>query len=193
MNATLIRHERQTVLRGHKEIKTYDFNQVNKVAQAASEEIEEFLWGLPGTMKVVNVEKDRMYQGVDIDLLWYVRSKKDGKIVKKAIEIKGDRYYHTGNYFFETVSNTNKNTPGCFLITESDYIFYYFVDQKELHIIPTVETRQWFLENQNRFSESKTSTSSANGLLYASLGRKVPIRVARANCNIPIIDIKPYV
>lgn len=183
-----------TVSSGGQQLHTYDFNKVNKIAELASEEIEAFLLSLPGTVKVTNVEKDKMYQGIDIDLLWYVRSTKTGQIVKKTIEIKGDRYYHTGNYFFETISNSSKNTPGCFLITEADYVFYYFVEQKELHILPTTETRDWFLRNEKKFAEAQTSTSSANKkLLYKSFGRKVPIRIARKHCNITVLDIKPYI
>jgi hypothetical protein len=191
--ATFTPHARETAIKGTDKFMTYDFNKVNKIAENASEEIETFLLSLPDTVKVVNVEKDRNYQSLDIDLLWYVRSRKTGKIIKKTVEIKGDRYYHTGNYFFETVSNTTKNTPGCFLITEADFVFYYFVDQKELHILPTEETRKWFLDNLHRFKEAKTSTSSSKGLLYTSLGRKVPRHIVRKHCGITVLDITPYI
>ena len=63
--------------------------------------------------------------------------KKNGKKYFANIEIKGDRKHFTGNFFFETVSNLNKNTKGCMLYTESDYVFYYFIDTCDLYLIPT--------------------------------------------------------
>ncbi len=192
MLETFTHDERKTVLRGFNEVRTYSFGDANNIASQGAEEITTFLLSLPTTVKVVNVEKNRLYQNKDIDLLWYVRSKKTGEIVKKSIEIKADTYL-SQNYFFETVSNTVRNTPGCFLITESDFVFYYFIKTKELHILPTNEVRNWFLDNQEKFCEATTSTSGPNRFYYSSKGRKVPKRTAQANCNITVIDVNPFI
>ena len=192
MFETFTHDERNTVLRDFNEVKTYNFNDANNIASQASEEITTFLLSLPTTVKVVNVEKNKLYQNVDIDLIWYVRSQKTGEIVKKTIEVKGDTYL-SKNYFFETVSNTSKNTPGCFLVTESDFLFYYFIKTKELHIMPTNEVRDWFLDNQHKFYEATTSTSGPNKYLYSTKGRKVPKKIAQINCKITVIDIKTFI
>lgn len=174
-------------------LKSYGFNNVNQIAKQGAEEVTEFLYSMKSTVRVENVENDPEYQEKDIDLIWHYRSKISGKIEKKTIEIKADRYYRTGNYFFETVSNTNKNTPGCFLLTEADVIFYYFIDEKELHMLPTNPTRDWFLQNQYRFKEAQTSTSSKKGILYTSKGRKVPRNVVKNNVLIRVVNISSYI
>jgi hypothetical protein len=76
----------------------------------------------------------------------------DGETRRRAykIEIEGDRWHTTGNFFFETYSNQEKATPGCFLYTQADLVFCYFVEPHLLYILsgasstqPT--TRQWAL------------------------------------------------
>lgn len=173
--------------------KAYQFNKSNSIAKVSADEIEEFLYSLPNTVEVVNVEDDINYQKKDIDLLWRFRSKKTKKVVTKSIEIKGDTYYKTGNYFFETVSNTNKGTPGCFLYTESDWVFYYFVEQKELHILPTHETRDWFIGKQGEFKDAFTSTSSNGRVLYSTKGKKVPRSKVSREVNVHKLNISQYI
>lgn len=125
------------------------------------------------------MEHDPTYQRQDIDLIW-TRFLPDDSLKICTIEVKGDRYYQTGNYFFETVSNEGKNTPGCFLYTRADYIFYYFVAERELHILPMPATRTWFLAHLNNFRERKTATPVAPGEAYVTVGRLVPRSVVQA-------------
>lgn len=143
----------------------------SKVAKQAAIDIERFLLSNPATVKVQNVEENKEYQTKDIDLIW--TWKKEGEEEREtSIEIKGDRYHSTGNYFLETVSNKSKATPGCFMYTEADYIFYYFVTVKELHILPMPAAREWFEANIEQFRESETSTPGSYGS-YITVGRLV--------------------
>jgi hypothetical protein len=151
---------------------TYTMSSTLAVAKKASWRIENFLKQKKETISVINVENDKFFQKKDIDLIWLYKYK--GSVYTRFIEIKADRYSHTGNYFIETVSNEQKNKPGCFLYTEADWIFYYFVDIGELNIIPVLEARKWFLENEHRFVEKELSTSKGNKVLYTSKGRLVP-------------------
>lgn len=155
----------------------YSMKETLNVANLASEEIENFLLNIENTIDVINVEDDKYFQKKDIDLLWIKKNKKNRKVVRK-IEIKGDRYHYTGNFFIETISNANKCSPGCFLYSEADYFFYYFIYTKELYILPLEKTRNWFLKNQYRFELKKLSTSvEGKGIIYKSYGKTVPIKI----------------
>lgn len=156
-------------------INTYTMDSTLEIAKVASIKVEDFLRKIPETIDVINVEDDKYFQKKDIDLLWIYKGKNSAQMLK--IEIKGDRYSHTGNYFIETISNQGKNTPGCFLYTEADYIFYYFVDSRELNLLPMPYTREWFLSNKDRFVEKKLTTSIGNNVAYSSTGLLVPKQI----------------
>ncbi|PGK52509.1 hypothetical protein CN918_32510 [Priestia megaterium] len=153
----------------------YTMGDTMSVAKQAAIEIELFLHSLPQTLQVVNVESDPSYQKKDVDLLYYFHNRQNLK-KRISIEIKGDRHHYTGNYFFETHSNLQKNTPGCFMYTEADFLFYYYLKEKELHILPVKETREWFIENIDQFPVRGTSTQIGNFSKkgYATSGRLVP-------------------
>ncbi|MGG3736828.1 hypothetical protein [Aeribacillus pallidus] len=168
--------------------KRYTMNEANSVAKRASRDIEEYLKSFPYTINVINVEDDPIYREKDIDLLWNWYN--NGKKVTTKIEVKGDRYYRTGNYFFETVSNKSKGTPGCFMYTEANFVFYYFVDEKELHILPMPETRDWFIENMDKFVERETSTPVGN-TVYITVGRLVNRDLLQENVKwVRVISLK---
>ena len=151
---------------------SYSMQETMDVAKTSSSELEHFLRKQKGTIDVVNVEDDKYFQEKDIDLLW-IKDRNGEKVVRK-IEIKGDRYHYTGNYFIETISNVNSCSPGCFLYSEADYLFYYFVFIKELHILPMERIRKWFLANQHRFELKKLSTKINQKVVYKSYGKVVP-------------------
>lgn len=151
----------------------YSMDAASAVAMQAAQDLEAYLRQKPETIEVLNVEDDPACRARDIDLIWtYYRSDKIRAV--KTIEIKGDRYYGTGNYFLETISNEAKNTPGCFLYTAADYVFYYFLEPKELHILPMPATRLWFQERLHLFREKKTSTPVGKNKFYVTVGRLVP-------------------
>ena len=151
----------------------------------AIEDITIWLNQLPITSQVDNVELDTTYQKLDIDLIWYRKQQS-----KLFLEVKGDNYNTTGNYFFETVSNSSKGTKGCFLYTQADYLFYYFIYTRQLHILEVEPVRYWFNYNQSRFMSKFPSTAINNGELYCSEGKIVPIHVVQREVGITkIIEI----
>lgn len=151
-------------------------NQTLKVAKVASSEIEEYLRGVDGVYDVINVEDVEEFRIQDVDLLVFINQ--NNKNYCKKVEIKGDTMYNTGNYFFETISNKSRGTLGCFLYTEADYIYYYYVKEKELHVLPTKRVREWFLANQNRFPKRSASTPVGSDY-YVTEGRIVPRNIVK--------------
>jgi hypothetical protein len=82
---------------------SFSMSDGQKVATRASTEIEAWLREWHGTVSVENVEYEAAFQEKDIDLLWTTATH------DYSIEIKADRNDGTGNFFFETISNKEKN------------------------------------------------------------------------------------
>ncbi len=147
----------------------YTMNDRKRIAKKAATDITRWLLSRPETIDVKNVEKSPDFQRRDIDLFWSTNTK------KLLIEIKGDRYHGTGNFFFETKSNKQKGTPGCFLYTQADWLFYYFITPGTVYCLPMPATREWFLLYFEQFKERETITTVGNGQ-YTTVGRLVPIK-----------------
>ena len=159
-----------------KQLKQHGIVYTSAVARRAAADVTHFLethWRQ--TVAVHNVEEDAAYQVHDVDLLWTVVGG-NGRLRTIAVEVKGDRYHRTGNFFFETVSNASKNSPGCFLYTRATWLFYYFVEVGTLYCLPMLHVRPWFLHNQDRFREQRTSTPVGEDS-YVTVGCLVPIEV----------------
>lgn len=90
------------------------------------------------------------------------------------MEFIGDRWNKTNNFFFETHSNLEKGTPGCFMYTSADWLFYYFINTRLLYQLPMPKTRDWFGITINRFQERETTTP-VGATRYTTVGRLVPI------------------
>ena len=116
----------------------------SETARIGTEHIVGYLQTQSTTVHIENVEDDEAYRRKDIDLIWTREFKGERKQV--LVEVKVDNYYQTGNYFFYTFSNVEKNTPGCFMYSEADYFFYYFL-HKEIHVIDLAAARAWFVQN----------------------------------------------
>lgn len=160
-------------------IKQHDIQYTTGIAKRAATDVVHFLqtvWSQ--TVAVHNVEEEAAYQVHDVDLLWTVLEKERLRVI--PVEVKGDRYHRTGNFFFETVSNESKGTPGCFLYTKADWLFYYFLEIGRLYCLPMGKVRPWFIRSMSRFKEQRTSTPTLNGESYVTIGRLVPITAVLA-------------
>jgi hypothetical protein len=159
-----------------------------ETADEGTEHIVDFLYSLPMTVNVENVEDSEEFRKKDIDLIWSF--KVNDSILKKYIEIKVDTYSGSGNYFFETKSNIERRTPGCFMYSEADLLFYYFLGT-ELHMFNLKKARKWFIENQDRFTTCRTSTSVGNGARYHTEGALVKreIFAKEANANLQVVTL----
>ncbi len=170
----------------------YTMRDTNAVARDAARIITRHLRAHPDTILVKNVERDPFYQRIDVDLVWRIRVPPIG-IRNIRIEIKADRLDTTGNFFFETWSNREQGTPGCFLYTEAEYLYYYFMETGKLYVLPTATVRPWFVQHLNEFIERDTTTTINGGSgHYTTVGRLVPIsRVLGEVDGVEIWPLKP--
>lgn len=154
-------------------MESYGMKKLLDFSKEGVNEIIDYMHKNCSRYKIIDIQDDIDTRKTDVDLI--IVDAKDMDFLRTfKVEVKTDRYFNTGNYFFETISNKNKGTLGCFLYTKADYIYYYFIDVKELHIIPVKVTRKWFLKNIDRFPKKWTSTRGAEDILYSSEGRIVP-------------------
>lgn len=154
--------------------RSYSMAEASAVEAEAVEAIVGYLRQRPGTVEVRDVRADPEYRAADVDLLWTWQDQA-GQLHTTRLEVKADRWHSTGNFFLETQSNKARDTPGCFLYTQADYLLYYFVGPRLLYILPMPDTRDWFLAHQDRFPERETSTPVGEGEQYLTVGRLVPI------------------
>lgn len=120
----------------------------------------------PGS-RVHDVQVDPRFQHRGVDLLWELPT---GEV--RGIEVKGDRQAHR-RYWFELVSNVEKDTPGCFLYSGADLLMYVFLTRAELHVLPLKEVREWFLPRAKAYALKHTSTKTG-AIRYTTVGAVVP-------------------
>lgn len=117
-----------------------------------------------------DVQDDPRFQHRGVDLLWEL-----GQDRLLGVEVKGDRHGRRGNYFFELISNLEKDTPGCFLYSTADLVLYAFVREREVHELPLPALREWFLPRARRYPlrHTRTRTGAAH---YTTVGAVVPVK-----------------
>lgn len=120
--------------------------------------------------RIHDVQQDPRFMHRGIDLLW---ERADGRLL--GIEVKGDRNGRRGNYFFELISNLEKETPGCFLYSAADFMLYVFLETREVHVLPLRATRDWFLPRAKGYPVKHTRTRLGKEF-YTTVGVVVPIR-----------------
>jgi hypothetical protein len=155
-----------------------EWNQSLAVGQQAVEAVTTFLqspvvktsWF--ATQLVHSVEDDSRYQPLGIDLLWVVPERSFLRSI--TVEVKGDRYDKTGNFFFETVSDLQRSTSGGFVITRAEWLFYYFINSRKLYCLPMEFVKPWFVANLGRFRE-RIAQSQRDQSHWRTAGRLVPV------------------
>jgi hypothetical protein len=125
--------------------------------------------------RVHDVQDDPRFRHRGVDLLW-----ERPALPVLGVEVKGDRQgKRRGNYFFELVSNVEKDSPGCFLYSVADLLVYVFLDARELHCLRLPELRQWFVPRAKQYA-LKTTRTRTGAHLYTTVGAIVPVREVRA-------------
>ncbi len=123
----------------------------------------------PGS-RIHDVRDDPRFQHRGVDLLWELPS---GEV--RGIEVKGDRQPKRKRYFFELVSNLERDTPGCFLYSGADLLVYVFLAQGELHVLPLKAVREWFLPRAKSYELRHTFTQTG-AIRYTTVGAVVPVK-----------------
>lgn len=164
-----------------------EWTQSLSIGKQAAQEVVKFLhadvvkrhWF--DTRLVHSVEDDPRYQPLGIDLLWVVPERSCLRCI--TIEVKGDRYATTGNFFFETVSDIRRTTTGAFVITQAEWLFYYFLTTGTLYCLPMEVVKPWFVENMTRFKE-RVASSRRETSTWRTAGRLVPIATVLHEVNV---------
>jgi hypothetical protein len=124
----------------------------------------------PGSF-VHDVQNDPRFQHRGVDLLW----ERPGEKVL-GVEVKGDRQgFRRKTYFFELISNAEKDSPGCFLYSVADLLVYVFVDVQHVHVLQLKQVRDWFVPRAKEYP-LKTTKTRTGAALYTTVGAIVPFR-----------------
>jgi hypothetical protein len=143
---------------------------VQGAAERGVELARASLTALQQGSRLHDVQADPRFQHRGVDLLWELPS---GEV--RGVEVKADRQGRRRNYFFELISNLEKDTPGCFLYSGADLLVYVFLEQREIHHLPLSATREWFLPRAKSYPLRHTQTRTGP-LLYTTVGAIVPVR-----------------
>lgn len=134
----------------------------------------EVLLRLAPDSLVHDVQNDPRFQHRGVDLLW----ERAGQQVL-GVEVKGDRQgFRRGTYFFELVSNAEKDSPGCFLYSTADLYVYVFLDVQQVHVLQLPKVREWFVPRAKEYP-LKTTRTRTGANLYTTVGAVVPIKHVR--------------
>ena len=150
--------------------RAFSMRGVQGAADRAVQHARAFLLAEAPGSRVHDVQLDPRFQHRGVDLLWELPG---GEV--KGVEVKGDRQPRRRNYFFELVSNLERDTPGCFLYSAADLLVYVFLAQQELHALPLGRVREWFLPRAKAFSVKHAFTRTG-AVKYTTLGAVVPVR-----------------
>ena len=136
---------------------------------------------------VHDVQNDPRFQHRGVDLLW----ERPGQKVL-GVEVKGDRQgFRRGTYFFELISNAEKDSPGCFLYSIADLLVYVFVDVQHVHVLELKAVRAWFVPRAREFP-LKTAKTRTGANLYTTVGASVPWReVKKAVPEAVVVHLPP--
>lgn len=152
------------------DVKIYDFENSKKTGDIGEQRIIKFLNDLDSTKEVTDVTNIKEFQEKDIDL---IITNKDGSI--ETVEIKTDTY--PTNFFYETLSDVERNTAGCLEKSLADFLYYYFINIGKLYIIPMKPFREWFhlnkVANKNIISKKTVPNKTRYGK-YMSEGYTIP-------------------
>lgn len=154
---------------------TYEFERQNGVGKQGELIVKSWLMQQSNISSLLDVSSNKKYQKDDIDII--VNTEDGGTI---TYEIKTDSFL-TGNLFFEIVSNTERNTPGCMLYTKADYILYFFIRNNNLYKLPTIAFREWVISNRDKFKEK-----SVDNKYYHSKGLLIPLTMIENKFGKPI-------
>jgi hypothetical protein len=150
--------------------RSYSMTGVRGPADRAVQLARSYLQFQDSTGRIHDVQDDPRFQQRGVDLLW-----ERGHSPVLGVEVKGDRQAKRGNYFFELISNLERESPGCFLYSSADLLLYVFLSPRELHHLPMNATRQWFLARAKSFELRSTRTRVGRSS-YTTVGALVPIK-----------------
>ena len=118
-----------------------------------------------------DVREDPYYREIDVDFL-----AQDKNGIWKKFEAKADTYWDI-NFAFEKMANIEEGKLGCMLITEADYILYYFISERKLYVLEREPYVNWVKQNYDKFRHNKDTRN---------------YNYTTENCYVPINMVKEY-
>lgn len=100
-----------------------------------------------------------------------------------SIEVKAEQNNEHGNFFLETWSNRARFTVGWMYSLNADFLFYHFLKNDQLYIIPFQKLRRWAFHDRRVF-EFPERKQSKYDQLNDTWGRCVPIAVVTHELNL---------
>src|SRR5260370_28091744 len=155
--------------------RSYSMTGVRGAADRAVELARSYLTRQDSLGQIHDVQEDPRFQERGVDLLW-----ERLRAPVLGVEVKGDRQARRGNYFFELISNLERETPGCFLYSSADLLLYVFLSPREVHHLPMPATREWFLARANSF-ELRSTQSQAGPKRNTTVRVLVPMQLMLAH------------
>ena len=64
------------------------------------------------------------------------------------------------------------------MISEADWLFYYFMNPRLLYLLPLPETRNWLKDNLNQFPSKIIENEN-----YKTIGKSVKVHTVMENIN----------
>lgn len=164
------------------------FEYQSGIGEQGVKEIIDVLNGFSNTVIVEDKQKDKEFQKLGIDLLCLTKERKG--IGTHTIEVK-TTLYPEDKYFLETISNDRNNSPGSFITSKSEWMFYYFKNDKKLHMTLTKQIQYWLYNNGHQYDLKACKTTDKTGkvYLYSSKGRIVPFRDICKDIPVWIYDL----
>lgn len=101
------------------------------------------------------------------------------KLGPTSIELKIEKRY-TGNIFAETWSNREWGRPGWLHTSQSNQIWFYWLDTRQLVASSTIALREWLLRQDGGTIDSYRQVKAGGGGRNDTYGAIVPISDLRA-------------
>lgn len=156
---------------GSKQNEAHEFIEDVKVGDFGEYMVKRYLCKkLPGA-EIEDKSGVRTYQKADIDLV--VNDK--GRTF--SIEVKNDRTVY-GNLFYETISSIKDGVidrPGCILVTEADYLMYYYQATEVVIIMNVDKLNQWVFNYLSNSTNERFPLGSVQNKEYRAEGFLIPV------------------
>ena len=153
------------------------FEKDNEIGKRGEKVFERYLKSV--NLEYRDVSNIREYQEQDVD---FIVSFKNPQVDLK-FEVKNDtRIATTGNIFFETMSNVDYSTNGCFNKTKSDVMVIVSESERRLYMISSRSLKRFVDENKDslRFISRVPGSNSCGYLVPVKrLGDNLKIK----NCD----------
>jgi hypothetical protein len=139
------------------------FSKDNEVGKIGEQIFKEYLDNKGITYR--DVSDDAEYQKIDVD---FVVNGHSGDVL---VEVKNDtKIAYTGNIFYESISNVDYNTIGCFENTKADWIVICSEPNNTFYIVNAKFLKEYVGKNKNglRYIARVFGSNSAGYLIPTS-------------------------